>query len=170
MHDISLVFGIFVTFFMIFITIKSLQSRNITHHMSLYSHIHVINAQLAMEMLPNVTTKPHRLGRKKMRKFTGSNSHTWDKTGVTVDTTDLALFDGVCCSLFKQLDGLVVVQSAAAPKHVTQELNTVQLPVWVLGSRVIHKADLRRRRYNTNSETVHLRNISFTLVTNSKFY
>lgn len=30
----------------------------------LYSHIHVINAQLAMEMFPDVTTKPHRLREK----------------------------------------------------------------------------------------------------------
>lgn len=27
-----------------------------------YSHVHVVDAQLAVEMLPHVTTKPDRLG------------------------------------------------------------------------------------------------------------
>ena len=71
--------------------------------------------------------------------------------------TNLSLLDGLCRSLFKQLDGLVIVQSAAAPNHVTQELNTVQPAIWVLGARVVHEADLRTWSYNTNSET-ELRN------------
>lgn len=57
----------------------------------------------------------------------------------------LSFFDRVSCSLFKQVDGLVVVQSAATSDHVTQELDAVQLPIGVLGSRVVYKADLRIR-------------------------
>lgn len=64
---------------------------------------------------------------------------------------DLSLLDGVCRSLFKQLNGLVVVQSAAAPNHVAEELHAVQLPVRVLGSGVVHQADLTTGSCSTKS-------------------
>lgn len=58
--------------------------------------------------------------------------------------TYLSLLDGLSGSLFKQLDGLVVVQCAAASDHVTKVLNTVELTIRVLRSRVIHEADLEK--------------------------
>lgn len=71
-----------------------------------------------------------------------SNVHTCSHLNQS-EQTNLSILDGLCRSLFKQLDWLVVVQSAAASNHVTQELDTVQLPIRVLRSRVIHEADLR---------------------------
>lgn len=51
---------------------------------------------------------------------------------------------------------MVVVQRVAAPNHVTEELNTVQLTVRVLGSRVVHEADLGIESCHMSSETVEL--------------
>lgn len=90
-------------------------------------------------MFPDITTKPHRLREKHQPPLDFSQTYHLNQS----EQTNLSLLDGLCRSLFKQLDGLVVVQSPAASNHVTQELNAVQLPIRVLGSRVIHKADLR---------------------------
>jgi len=61
---------------------------------------------------------------------------------VRVGPLYLSVLDGVGGGLLEQLDGLVVVLGAAARHHVAQELHGVQLPVGVLGPRVIHQADL----------------------------
>lgn len=75
---------------------------------------------------------------------------------VNLAVTYLSLLDWIGCSLFKHLDGLVVVQRASASDHVTQELNTVQLTIRVLGSRVIHEADLGFESWHVGSEIVEL--------------
>lgn len=64
----------------------------------------------------------------------------------------LALLDGLGCSFFQQLDGLVVVQCAAGPHHVPKELDGVQPSVRILGSGVIHEAHLLKRKNLNRSE------------------
>lgn len=58
----------------------------------------------------------------------------------------LALLDGLGGNVFEKLDGLVVVHGAAGPDHVAEELDGVQLPVRILGSGVIHEADLVKEK------------------------
>lgn len=58
----------------------------------------------------------------------------------------LALLYGRRCSIFEQLDGLVVVQGAAGPDHVAEKLDRVQFLIRILGSGVIHEADLVKER------------------------
>lgn len=109
----------------------------------LYSHIHVINAQLAMEMFPNITAKPHGLrGEKSSHFFIHADTLTSILCLQWHTFAYLSLLDGLSRSLFEQLDGLVVVQRVAAPNHVTKELDAIQLTVGVLGSRIIYEADL----------------------------
>lgn len=71
--------------------------------------------------------------------------------------TDLSFLDRVRCGLLQQLDGLVVIQSAVTSNHVPEELDAVQLPVRVLWSGVIYKADLSTGRDRTSLETEQLR-------------
>lgn len=112
----------------------------------LYSHVHVVDAQLAVEMLLNITAKPHSLrgGRRENRNLFSTQKQTGPALH-PCPAVYLALLDGVACSLLQQLDGLIVVQCAAGPNHVTKKLNGVQLPVRILGSGVIHKADLLKQ-------------------------
>lgn len=92
---------------------------------ALYSHIHVVNTQLAVEMFPDVTTEPHRL--RERQHFQIDEVHTirrlivemWGLRSRLFPQTYLSLLDGVGRSLFEQLDGLVVVLSAAATDHVS---------------------------------------------------
>lgn len=115
-----------------------------------YSHVHVVNAQFAVEMFLDVTAEPHGLrggGRENERKKRSFSAHEQtDSASPLLCPAYLALLDGRRCSVFEQLDGLVVVQGAAGPDHVAEKLDRVQLPVRILGSGVIHEADLVKER------------------------
>lgn len=108
-----------------------------------YSHVHVIDAQFAVEVFLDVTAEPHGL-RGKGETF--SAREQTDNTALLWWPAYLALLDGLGGDVFEKLDGLVVVQGAAGPDHVAEELDGVQLPVRILGSGVIHKADLVKEK------------------------
>lgn len=112
-------------------------------------------------MFSDVTPKPHGLREvERQEKFyfffyisTFPNIEAFSYRPVP---THLSILNGVCSGLLKQLDGLVVVQGAAASDHVPQELHAVQLPVRVLRSGVVYEADLRMKRRRLSLETQQL--------------
>lgn len=108
-----------------------------------YSHVHVVDAQLAVEVFLHVTSEPHGLSGK---EETVSAHERTDNTAPLFWPAYLARLDGLGGDGFEELDGLVVVQGAAGPDHVAEEIDGVQLPVRILGSGVIHKADLVKEK------------------------
>lgn len=116
------------------------------HFSGVHSHVHVVNAQLAMEVFVNIASKPHSLRGEEERQQEPFFLAHQRRRPRTRPAAYLALLDGFGCRFFQQLDGLIVVQRTAGPNHVTKELNGVQLPVLILGSGVIHKADLWKQK------------------------
>lgn len=108
-----------------------------------YSHVHVIDAQFAVEVFLDVTAEPHSL---RGKEETFSAHEQTGNTALLFWPAYLALLDGLGGNGFEKLDGLVVVQGAAGPDHVAEELDGVQLPVRIVGSGVIHKADLVKEK------------------------
>lgn len=99
-------------------------------------------------MFVDVAAEPHGLrGRRRetQKPFLALKSSPNDRPTPAAAAAHLALLDGVGCSFLQQLDGLVVVQRAAPPDHVAEKLDRVQLPVRILGSGVVHQADLLKQ-------------------------
>lgn len=104
-----------------------------------YLHIQVIDSQLAVEVLCNITAKPHSLqieGRVTSRPH--SSEFYTARVAQKENQTNLSILNRRCSQFFQDLDRLVVIESLPPSCHVAQVLHCVQLAVWVLRSWIIH--------------------------------
>ena len=96
----------------------------------LYSHIHVTEAQFAIEVFPNITAKPYSLeteegGRQYVNICPIFLLHQrFGRRGFNSvcrrhrNNTNLSIFDGGSNHLFQEVNGLVVIQSFSPSDHI----------------------------------------------------
>lgn len=107
-----------------------------------YLHIQVIDSQLAIEVLCNITAKPHSL---QIEGRVTSRPHSSEFYTARVapcrspkENPNLSILNRRCSQFFQDINRLVVIESLPPSCHVAQVLHGVQLAVWVLRSRIIH--------------------------------